>query len=200
MALDRRYVHVNIYNKGTIPFIMKQGPIFNMGMRYRFYEMLKMTPGIIIYTVDEDREMRAKGLVPGQSQKPKASQQQQAQPAKALPSQQVGIAEKPMTSIDEEIARRAGELPEYDDRDIVLSEGDIKEIKEQAASRVYTRYEMGGFSNAKLKYILNVERKQKPGSKYYGAFHDRKPTLIEYVLATQDPIPEEKEKGGKKGD
>lgn len=192
MAIDRRYVYVNIYNKGIIPGIFKNGPIFGMGMRHRFYEQLKMNPNVIIYTVEEDAEMRAKGIIPGQAQPPTPAKQTGI--FKSTHSiQPDGNAEKPqMSSIDEEIARRAGEFQGYDDENIKLSDSDIEEIKEHTTSRVYTRYELGGFSKQKLKYILNVERKNQPGTKYYGAFHDRKPKLIEYVLATQDPLPEEK--------
>jgi hypothetical protein len=196
MALDRRYVHVNIYNKDQIPVIMKQGPIFNMGMRYRFYEMLKSTPGIIIYTVDEDREMRARGMIPGQPQSGSAkssaisTQQARSQPQAST----TNITAKPMSSLDEEIARRAGEETDFeDDQDIKLNESDIEEIKEYTTSRVYTREDLDGMSKAKLKHILNVERRNQPGSQYYGAFHDRKPRLIEYVLATQEQLPEKKE-------
>jgi len=193
MALDRRYVHVNIYNSGTIPLIMKQGPIFNMGMRYRFYEMLRDTPGIIIYTVDEDREMRAKGIIPGQPQASGKKANSAAQQTKPQLQPQAGSIAKPASSLDEEIARRAGELPAFDDQDIKLNDSDIEEIKEYTTSRVYTREDLEGMSKAKLKHILNVERRNQPGSQHYGAFHDRKPRLIEYVLATQEQLPEEKE-------
>jgi hypothetical protein len=196
MSIDRRYVYVNIYNKGMIPEILKKGPIFGMGMKNRFYEQLKMNPNVIIYTVEEDNELRSRGIIPGQEILPQPQKQTAQTNQVSKPEPASGIAEKtlPFSEIDQEIAKRAGELPEFDDQDIRLSDSDMAEIREAITSRVYTRYELGDFSNAKLKYILNVERKNKPGSKYYGAFHDRKPKLIDYILATQAPIPEDKSK------
>jgi hypothetical protein len=194
MALDRRYVYVNIYNKGIIPLIFKNGPIFGMGMNYRFYEKMKMIPGIMIYTIEEDRDLRSKGVIPGSSVNPST-----ASPKKSTQPVQVAQSIKAednihLSDVDLEIARKAKDIPLFDDQDISLSEKDMAEIKEAITSRVYTRYELGGFSNSKLKYILNVERKNEPGSKYYGAFHDRKPKLVEYILATQDPLPDEEKK------
>jgi hypothetical protein len=191
MSIDMRYVYVNIYNKGVIPFIMKTGPIFNMGMRYRFYEQLKSIQGIIIYTVEEDASLRARGIIPGRETgaTPKSATQQTASAQSVNKTASVeGQRTMAKTSIDEEIDKRAGQLPEFDDENIQLSTSDMEEIKEHTTSRVYTREELQGMSKIKLKHILNVERKNLPGSKYYGAFHDRKPKLIDYVLASQDSI------------
>jgi hypothetical protein len=194
MAIDMRYVYVNIYNKGMIPMILKKGPIFNVGMRHKFYERLKEMPGMVIYTVQEDIEMRARGIMPGGNQSAPAVSpaQNKYQPTPGNVPSHPGIAEKNQSSIDEEIARRAGELGEFDDENIKLNDSDIEEIKEYTTSRVYTREQLSEMSKSKLKYILNVERKNQPGSQYYGAFHDRKPRLIEYVLATQDQGEENK--------
>jgi DNA-binding transcriptional regulator YiaG len=183
--VDMRYVYVNIYNENVIPMINRRGPVFSMGMRYKLYEMLKEIPGVEIYTVEEDKKLRAQGITPGSQQK-KSQQASTAAETKqpSQPTPQVKVED--LSAIDSAIEEKIKSDQTNYDEDIKLSDTDIEEIKEHTISKVYTLRELQGMSKSKLKHILNVERKNKPGTKYYGAFHDRKPKLIEYVLASQD--------------
>jgi hypothetical protein len=195
--LRYEYFNVNIHNKGMIPLIGKIGPIFGMSMNIRMFERLYKMQGMIIFKADNDPVMDGRMQIQNGVLVNPASQQIQNSISTATvkpTSNKAGSPDKSsMDDMDRLIEQRLNEQGQNDESgDIKLSSGDLEEIKENTTSRVYTRYELGGFSKEKLKHILNVERKQRPGSKFYGAFHDRKPKLIEFVLATQDSVDEEK--------
>jgi hypothetical protein len=192
MAIDTRYVHVNIYGKGRIPIINRPAPIYNMGMSYKFYSDLK-NMGVEIYTVDEDR---ARVVKPGKTTQ-SAEETQLSQIKGPTQSSKDGAAEiaRPRSEIDRLIDDRVGSMPQYDDNDIVLSESDPGETRSNVDFKIYSEREIMSMSKTRLKQVLNVERKLQPGSKYYGAFHDRKPALISYVLATQEGLTNKKPEG-----